>query len=74
MKDSGQGIAAEHLPHLFERFYKAPNPAGAAGGYGLGLAIVKSIVVSSGGEISVRSEPGQGSEFIIRLPRNDGVH
>ena len=65
--DSGPGIPAEHLPHIFERFYKVPSSTAGAGGYGLGLAISKSIVTAGGGEISVRSEPGRGSLFTIRL-------
>ncbi|MFA5308910.1 MAG: HAMP domain-containing sensor histidine kinase [Dehalococcoidales bacterium] len=69
ISDTGIGIPPEHLPHLFERFYKALDLSGD--GYGLGLAIVKSIVTSTGGNISVQSESGKGSIFTIKLPRYD---
>lgn len=68
--DNGPGIAAEHLPRLFERFYRVDKGrTREAGGTGLGLAIVKHIMQSHGGQVSVRSEPGRGSEFICRFPR-----
>ena len=69
--DTGAGIPPEHLPHIFERFYKVPGSSGANNGYGLGLAISKSIINSIGGEISVQSEPGEGSTFIIKLPQSN---
>ena len=65
--DDGPGIAAEHLPHLFERFYKA-DPARSGGGTGLGLAIAQENARLLGGEIDVWSEPGKGSRFTLRLP------
>jgi signal transduction histidine kinase len=71
LSDTGCGIPVEHLPHVFERFYKVPDTSGNAPGYGLGLAIVKSIVVSSKGEISVQSEAGKGTTFTIKLPLSD---
>ncbi|HUK95103.1 MAG TPA: HAMP domain-containing sensor histidine kinase [Gaiellaceae bacterium] len=64
--DRGPGIPAEHLPHLFERFYKA-DPARAGHGSGLGLAIAQENARLLGGEIQVRSEPGQGTRFTFRL-------
>ncbi|MBK8024312.1 MAG: hybrid sensor histidine kinase/response regulator [Chloroflexi bacterium] len=69
--DTGRGIAPEHLPHLFQRFYRVPQQAGAArvSGTGLGLAIVKLIVELHDGTVSVESEVGVGSRFTIRLPR-----
>jgi signal transduction histidine kinase len=66
--DTGAGIPAEHLPHIFDRFYKA-DPSRAATGSGLGLSIVKAIVERHGGRVSARSEPGAGTVFEIELPR-----
>lgn len=67
--DTGSGIDAQHLPHLFDRFYRAdPSRTRATGGTGLGLAITKTLVEAHGGTITVASEPGQGTTFTIRLP------
>lgn len=67
--DQGCGIEAEHLPRLFERFYRVDRARSRkAGGSGLGLAIVKHIVQIHHGDVSVESIPGQGSQFVIRLP------
>ncbi len=67
--DSGIGIPQEHLPHIFDRFYRIDKARNRAdGGTGLGLAIVKSIVAAHSGRIEVTSTPGQGSVFTIRLP------
>ena len=67
--DEGCGIEAEHLPRLFERFYRVDLARSRAqGGTGLGLAIVKHIVQAHGGTVAVASEPGVGSTFTIRLP------
>jgi two-component system sensor histidine kinase MtrB len=65
--DSGPGVASEHLPHLFERFYKA-DPARSRGGSGLGLAIAMENARLLGGEIEVRSELGVGTAFRLVLP------
>ncbi|MBA2363712.1 MAG: ATP-binding protein, partial [Chloroflexia bacterium] len=65
--DSGQGIAPEDMPHIFERFYQADR-ARSSSGVGLGLAIAQWIVREHGGEIEVSSNPGQGSVFLVRLP------
>lgn len=68
--DTGPGIPAEELPHVFERFYRGTNTGEArASGSGLGLAIVRSIVEMHGGEIEVASVIGEGTEFLITLPR-----
>jgi signal transduction histidine kinase len=71
VKDNGPGIAPEHLPHVFERFYRAETTTARPGtvrGSGLGLAIAKSIVESHGGEIGVSSQPGNGTSFWADLP------
>jgi signal transduction histidine kinase len=71
--DSGVGIAPEHLPHVFERFYKADaSRTGGPSGSGLGLSIVKAIVERHGGRISVTSVPGR-TAFVITLPHEPGV-
>ncbi|MFN3432466.1 MAG: sensor histidine kinase, partial [Candidatus Sericytochromatia bacterium] len=64
--DDGPGIAAEHLPNLFERFYRVPGTT--AGGTGLGLAISKGLVEAMDGTIGVISEPGRGTTFWFTLP------
>ena len=67
--DNGQGIAAEHLPHLFNRFYRAdPSRSRSTGGSGLGLAITKHLAEAHGGAVGVTSTVGTGSTFTIRLP------
>ena len=67
VQDSGPGIPPEHLPHLFERFYRV-NPGGAEGGHGLGLAICQRIVELHHGQIKVESKLGEGSRFTVTLP------
>jgi signal transduction histidine kinase len=70
--DTGEGIAAEHLPNIFERFYRADSSRNVeTGGSGLGLAIVRSIVEAHGGSVRVTSEPGAGTTFTCRLPVRD---
>jgi len=74
VSDNGPGIAAEHLPHLFERFYRADKArSGGSGRAGLGLAISKAVIDAHGGEITVRSIPGDGARFTIRLAAAAGV-
>ncbi|MFA5604957.1 MAG: HAMP domain-containing sensor histidine kinase, partial [Dehalococcoidales bacterium] len=68
VRDTGIGIPAEHIRHLFERFYKVPDSGIKNSGYGLGLAICKSIVDGYNGNISVESKPGEGTTFTVALP------
>jgi PAS domain S-box-containing protein len=71
--DTGRGIPAEYLPHIFDRFVQVPGDT--AGGAGLGLAIAKRIVDAHGGDITVQSELGRGTTFtftVPRAPRGDG--
>lgn len=65
--DSGCGIAPEHLPRLFDRFFQV-DPARGEGGTGLGLALVKSIMTLHRGTVAVTSEPGRGTEATLRFP------
>jgi len=65
--DNGPGIAPEHLPHLFERFYKA-DASRSGGGTGLGLAIAQENARLLGGDLAVESRPGEGSRFTLHLP------
>ncbi|HEV7745946.1 MAG TPA: ATP-binding protein [Pyrinomonadaceae bacterium] len=69
VEDSGEGIPAQHLERLFERFYRVDRARSRdMGGIGLGLAIVKHLARAHGGEVSVTSELGKGSAFTIELP------
>ncbi|OGO45548.1 MAG: hypothetical protein A2Z05_04735 [Chloroflexi bacterium RBG_16_60_22] len=66
--DTGIGIPPEHLPHIFDRFYRVDKARSrGSGGTGLGLAIVKGIAEQHGGDVTVTSRPGQGSTFTVRL-------
>ena len=68
VSDTGPGIAPEHLPHLFDRFYRADKARSRSmGSHGLGLAIVKGIAEQLGGSVDVESEPGKGTTFKVRL-------
>jgi signal transduction histidine kinase len=68
VSDNGVGIPPEHLPHVFDRFYKADQSRLLAGGSGLGLSIVKAIVERHGGSVAVRSRQGVETVFEISLP------
>jgi two-component system, NtrC family, sensor histidine kinase KinB len=67
VKDSGTGIAPEHLARIFEKFYRVPGSK-SSGGAGLGLAIAREIVEAHGGQIDAESQPGQGTTFTFTLP------
>lgn len=70
VEDTGPGIPPQHLPRLFERFYRVDaSRSRELGGTGLGLAIVKHLVEAMGGGVSVESEPGKGSTFSFTLPK-----
>jgi two-component system phosphate regulon sensor histidine kinase PhoR len=73
VSDRGEGIAAEHLPRLTERFYRVDaGRSRAVGGTGLGLAIVKHIVSRHRGRLDIRSKVGEGTTVLVSLPRGDG--
>ena len=65
-RDTGSGIPAEYLPHIFDKFVQVPDAP--TGGAGLGLTISKSIVEAHGGQISVQSQVGRGTTFTFTLP------
>ena len=71
VEDTGVGIPADHLPHIFDRFYRVSSPSASASpekGLGLGLSFVAWIAKAHGGSVSVESEPGKGTRFVILLP------
>jgi signal transduction histidine kinase len=70
--DTGQGIAPEYLPHVFERFFRIPGHS-RGGGTGLGLAIAREIVTTHGGTITCDSRPGAGTVFRLTLPAWDAA-
>jgi len=71
LQDNGPGIAADDIPHLFERFYRTDDSRSRdSGGTGLGLAIARSYVEAHGGHIRVESQPGKGAAFYFTLPQN----
>jgi two-component system, OmpR family, heavy metal sensor histidine kinase CusS len=69
--DTGRGIAASHLPHVFDRFYRVDG-ARSAGGAGLGLAIVRSVVEMHGGRVEIASEVGRGTRVVMTFPGMNG--
>jgi two-component system phosphate regulon sensor histidine kinase PhoR len=73
VRDTGPGIPAEHQPRVFERFYRVDRARSREkGGTGLGLSIVKHIVVLHGGDVALRSQPGEGSTFRFEIPNANG--
>lgn len=69
VKDTGEGIDAEDLPHIWERFYQTKSAQGNVGGAGLGLSLVKEWIEAMGGAVSAQSVLSEGSCFTLRLPR-----
>lgn len=69
VSDTGKGISADALPHLFERFYQAPS---SVGGTGIGLSLVKAYADMHGGTVKAESTPGKGATFMVSLPETQG--
>jgi heavy metal sensor kinase len=75
VRDTGIGIPAEHVPHVFDRFYRVDKARSRAeGGTGLGLSIAQSTIVAHGGRIELTSAPGQGTTCTVRLPAESKRH
>jgi len=72
VSDEGPGIAAEDIPHIFDRFYRAPEMARQTKGAGLGLYLVRAVIEAHGGRIWVNPEVGQGARICFSLPRSVG--
>ena len=70
--DTGYGISEEDLPHIFDRSYRSNDPnVKEQSGSGLGLALTSEIVRLHGGEIEVQSQVGEGTHFIVKLPKEE---
>jgi heavy metal sensor kinase len=74
IRDTGVGIAAEHLPHIFDRFYRVDAARAGEAGAGLGLALCKALVKNLGGQVSLQSEPGSGTTVVLDLPTTTDGH
>ena len=72
ISDTGFGIPKDQLPHVFERFFRADSSRSARGA-GLGLSIARQVAEAHGGSLEATSEPGKGSTFTLRLPRNEPI-
>jgi len=68
VEDTGPGIPADDLPHIFDRFFKSDRSRSVRHGAGLGLAIARRLVVAQGGQISAENRPGGGAKFAVTLP------
>ncbi len=73
VQDYGRGIAADHLPHLFTRFYQVARADRPAQGLGLGLFICQELIAAHGGHITVASTEGEGTTFTVGLPLLEGA-
>ena len=72
IKDNGRGIAKEHLPHVFEKFYRVPTgDIHSVRGYGLGLYYAKQVTELHRGTISMESQPGKGTTVKVILPKDE---
>ena len=67
MRDTGPGIPAEALPHIFDRFYRA-NGASQGPGSGIGLAVVRALTLAHGGQVDLTSEEGVGTTVTVQFP------
>jgi signal transduction histidine kinase len=75
VSDRGAGIPAQHLPFIFERFYRAESSRKRhSGGTGLGLAIVRSLVLAQGGRVLAESQEGRGTSLSFWLPGSENCH
>lgn len=72
IRDSGMGLSPKDLPHIFDRFYRGDMSRSQTGS-GLGLSLARAVARAHGGDITVRSQPGQGSEFTIFLPAKTNI-